>query len=120
MEKLVAKPSVGDRMLARVSNKSGFSNGGSRFSQYGLVKAKAPPMDRVPIDGGPPADIMENPGESIVGHVAISPDGKLLAFPYDVASPEPSLKIGVIPVAGGPAGESSRCTKWHRRARLVA
>jgi hypothetical protein len=45
---------------------------------------------------------MENPAESIAGYVAIYPDGKLLAFAYDVASPEPTLKIGVIPVAGGP------------------
>jgi hypothetical protein len=54
---------------------------------------------------------MENPGASIPGDVAISPDGKLLAFPYDgpgpipphlADSPEPTFKIGVIPVAGGP------------------
>lgn len=57
---------------------------------------------RVPIDGGTPVDIVANPGESIPGRVAISPDGQLLAFPYDVAASEPALKIGVIPIAGGP------------------
>jgi len=57
---------------------------------------------RVPIDGGTPVDIAEIPGEAIPGRVAISPDGKLMAFPYDVASAEPTLKIGVVSVAGGP------------------
>jgi eukaryotic-like serine/threonine-protein kinase len=57
---------------------------------------------RVPIDGGAPVDIVENPGEAIPGRAAISPDGKLLAFPYDVALPEPTLKIGVVSTAGGP------------------
>lgn len=57
---------------------------------------------RVPIDGGAPVDIVENPGEAIPGRAAISPDGRLLAFPYDVAAPEPTLKIGVVPIVGGP------------------
>lgn len=57
---------------------------------------------RVPIDGGTPVDILENPGESIPGWIAVSPDGKLLAFPYDVASTGPVLNIGVVSVAGGP------------------
>ena len=57
---------------------------------------------RVPIDGGAPVDIAESPGLAIPGRAAISPDGKLLAFPYDVASPEPTLKIGVVSTAGGP------------------
>jgi eukaryotic-like serine/threonine-protein kinase len=57
---------------------------------------------RVPIDGGAPVDIVENPGEAIPGRVAVSPDGNLLAFPFDVASPEPTLKIGVVSIAGGP------------------
>lgn len=57
---------------------------------------------RVPIDGGTPVDIAENPGEAIPGQTAISPDGKLLAFPYDMAVPEPTLRVGVVPIGGGP------------------
>lgn len=57
---------------------------------------------RVPIDGGAPVDIAENPGEAIPGRVAISPDGRLLAFPYDVATPEATLRIGMVPIEGGP------------------
>jgi Tol biopolymer transport system component len=59
-------------------------------------------IKRIPIDGGAPVEIAENPGEAMPGRVAISPDGTLLAFPYDVASSEPTLKIGVVSIAGGP------------------
>ena len=53
---------------------------------------------RVSIDGGVPLDILENPGAPIPGRAAISPDGRMLAFPYDVAL----LRIGVILSDGGP------------------
>jgi Tol biopolymer transport system component len=55
---------------------------------------------RVPIDGGTPVDIFENPG-AIPGSVAVSPDGQLLAFPYVLGSTGPILKIGMIPAVGG-------------------
>ncbi|MGA9729340.1 MAG: winged helix-turn-helix domain-containing protein [Candidatus Acidiferrales bacterium] len=57
---------------------------------------------RVSIEGGSATDVVENPGESIPGRVAISPDGQLLAFPYDVSTPEPALKIAVVRIGGGP------------------
>jgi Tol biopolymer transport system component/DNA-binding winged helix-turn-helix (wHTH) protein len=53
---------------------------------------------RVPIDGGAPADVLDNPGESIPGNVVISPDGKLLAFPFDVHEPEPAARIAVVQI----------------------
>jgi len=53
---------------------------------------------RVSIDGGVPLDILENPGATIPGKAAISPDGRMLAFPYDVVL----HKIGVILSDGGP------------------
>jgi Tol biopolymer transport system component len=56
----------------------------------------------VPINGGAPVDILENPGESIPGRIAISPDGKLLAFPYDLESNGPVLNLGIAPISGGP------------------
>ena len=73
-----------------------------RFVYYAEALKPRWKIRRVPIDGGTPVDIVENPGESIPGRVTISPDGELLAFPFDVASSEPALKIGVIPIAGGP------------------
>jgi eukaryotic-like serine/threonine-protein kinase len=73
-----------------------------KFVYYPEVIKPRWKIKRVPIDGGTPVDIFENPGEAMPGRVAISPDGKLLAFPYDLASTEPTLKIGVIPIGGGP------------------
>jgi eukaryotic-like serine/threonine-protein kinase len=57
---------------------------------------------RVSIDGGTPQDVVDNPGESIPGNVAISPDGQLLAFPFDVNAPESATKIAVFSIKGGP------------------
>ena len=55
---------------------------------------------RVSIDGGDPVDITENPGESIPGRVTISPDGTLLAFPFDEYTP-PATKLAIASIAGG-------------------
>jgi eukaryotic-like serine/threonine-protein kinase len=56
---------------------------------------------RVSIDGSDPVDITENPGESIPGSVAISPDGTLLAFPFDEYTP-PATRLAIAPITGGP------------------
>jgi eukaryotic-like serine/threonine-protein kinase len=72
-----------------------------KFVYYVEVLKPRWKIRRVPIDGGTPVDIFENPG-AIPGSVAVSPDGQLLAFPYDVASTGSGLKIGMIPAAGGP------------------
>ena len=56
---------------------------------------------RVSIDGGDPVDMTENPGESIPGRVAISPDGTLLAFPFDEYTP-PATNLAIASIAGGP------------------
>ena len=73
-----------------------------RFVYYVEVLEPRWKIRRVAIDGGPAVDIAESPGKQIPGRVAISPDGQLLAFPYDGGSSEPVIKIGVVPIAGGP------------------
>jgi eukaryotic-like serine/threonine-protein kinase len=73
-----------------------------RFVYYLEVLEPRWKIRRVSIEGGPPVDVEESPGTQIPGRIAISPNGQLLAFPYDGGSPEPAIKIGVIPVAGGP------------------
>jgi Tol biopolymer transport system component/DNA-binding winged helix-turn-helix (wHTH) protein len=74
----------------------------AKFVYYPQMSKPRWKIKRVPIDGGTPVDVAENPGEAMPGRVAISPDGALLAFPYDVVSSEPTLKIGVVSIAGGP------------------
>ena len=49
-----------------------------------------------------PLDVIDNPGESVPGSVSISPDGKLLAFPFDLYVPAPLMKIGIVSTSGGP------------------
>ena len=42
------------------------------------------------------------PGKQLIGTVAISPDGKLLAFPYQDEQDEARSTLIVIPSTGGP------------------
>jgi Tol biopolymer transport system component/DNA-binding winged helix-turn-helix (wHTH) protein len=72
-----------------------------RFVYYAEALKPRWKVRRVPIEGGTPEDIVDNPGEAIPGNVTISPDGKLIAFPFDVNTPQPSLKIAIVPINGG-------------------
>lgn len=59
---------------------------------------------KVPILGGPVLYVNDVPGDQVSGRLAVSPDGKLLAFPYTQYGRVPSegWKIGAMPVDGGP------------------
>jgi DNA-binding winged helix-turn-helix (wHTH) protein/Tol biopolymer transport system component len=59
---------------------------------------------RVPIDGGTPMKIAEILGDEISGRLSVSPNGQLIAYPYDrYTSPAgPGWSVVVIPVGGGP------------------
>jgi DNA-binding winged helix-turn-helix (wHTH) protein/Tol biopolymer transport system component len=56
---------------------------------------------RLPIEGGPPQIVGDIPGQSIRGTMRVSPDGRLLAFPYDEAVPTQISKVAVISVQTG-------------------
>jgi eukaryotic-like serine/threonine-protein kinase len=73
-----------------------------RFVFYAEVMHPRWKIRRVSIDGGIPVDIVDNPGESVPGFVTISPDGSLLAFPFDLYTPTPLVKIGIVSTSGGP------------------
>jgi DNA-binding winged helix-turn-helix (wHTH) protein/Tol biopolymer transport system component len=73
-----------------------------KFVYYAEALKSGSKIRRLSIDGGSPVDIVDNPGDSIAGNVAISPDGQLLAFPYDTSLPQPALKIAIFPIGGGP------------------
>ena len=55
---------------------------------------------RKPIDRGPPSEIADVLGNTLCGTLTISPDGKLLAYPYQQYSP-PFVALAVIPADGG-------------------
>jgi len=63
---------------------------------------------RIPIEGGPPVEIAQILGDSIMGNVSVSPDGTFLAYPYSAYTgvPSPGRHIVVIPAAGGPPVKS--------------
>jgi Tol biopolymer transport system component len=52
-----------------------------KFVYYAEVTQPRWKIRRVPIDGGAPIDVVDNPGDTIPGNVTISPDGELIAFP---------------------------------------
>ena len=58
---------------------------------------------RVPIDGGNPQEIAEIEGTQVTGSLAISPDGRLLAYPHTQYGRVPSdgWSIAVITAASG-------------------
>jgi DNA-binding winged helix-turn-helix (wHTH) protein/Tol biopolymer transport system component len=56
---------------------------------------------RLSSGGGSPIEIAKSPGYEILGRLAISPDGKFLAYAYDEALPATGSKLAVIPVSGG-------------------
>ena len=57
---------------------------------------------KVSTDGGSPLEIGTGMGEGVTGWLDVSPDGKMLSYPFDQYRPM-AWKIAVIPASGGPA-----------------
>ncbi|HKV76961.1 MAG TPA: winged helix-turn-helix domain-containing protein [Candidatus Sulfotelmatobacter sp.] len=57
---------------------------------------------KVSTDGGSPLEIGTGMGEGVTGWLDVSPDGKMLAYPFDQYRPV-AWKIAVIRASGGPA-----------------
>jgi Tol biopolymer transport system component/DNA-binding winged helix-turn-helix (wHTH) protein len=55
---------------------------------------------RLSVNGGEPTEIAKSKGFDILGRLAISPDGKSLAYAYDEGNLELGTKLVVIPVGG--------------------
>ena len=58
-------------------------------------------IHRLQVEGGSPVELADVLGITMSGNLAVSPDGKLLAYPYQQYSP-PLVAIAVIPSDGGP------------------
>ena len=78
----------------------------SRDGNSALYVSIAQPQKiwQVPITGGAPAEVAEVLGSQLVGRLTISPDGKLLAYPYTQYGHVPSegRSVAVVPIDGGP------------------
>src|ERR1700682_3390605 len=55
---------------------------------------------RLPLEGGPSVKIGDLLDDGMMGNLAISPDGKLLAYPFEEHRPVPKMKLAVIAVDG--------------------
>ena len=73
------------------------------------------------IEGGNATVVAEIPGNTIRGTMRSSPDGRFLAFPYDVYVPTPAIKLAVISINGGriektfaapPGVYREACLRW--------
>ena len=58
---------------------------------------------RIPVVGGVPIEVAQVLGDSIMGSVTVSPDGKFIAYPFSAyTGTSPGRHLAVIPVGGGP------------------
>ncbi len=49
-----------------------------------------------------PVEIAKVLGENVVGRMSVSPDGKMIAYPFEEFTPIPKMKLAIISVDGGP------------------
>jgi Tol biopolymer transport system component len=58
---------------------------------------------RIPIEGGSPVEVAPILGDSIMGNITVSPDGKYIAYPYSsYTGTAPGRYLAIIPADGGP------------------
>ena len=67
-----------------------------RFVYYADETSRPTGVMRVPIEGGQAVEVAKIPGEGLTGGAAVSPDGKLLAFPYYENGPNPVQRLSII------------------------
>jgi DNA-binding winged helix-turn-helix (wHTH) protein/Tol biopolymer transport system component len=77
---------------------------------------------RVPVVGGTPVEIAKILGDTIVDRLSVSPDGKLLAYPYSVYTNTATAvrNMAIIPVDGGPPVKTFEVSGGIRNPRWSA
>jgi Tol biopolymer transport system component len=79
---------------------------------------------RIPIEGGAPVEVAKIPGEGLTGGADVSPDGKLLAFPYHESGPNPVQRLSVIRLGPGELVNSfvgvTGYIRWKPDGRAIA
>jgi len=80
----------------------GWSQACARDGRYVYWHQMGPPQRilRMPIEGGPSAKVADVLEDGMMGSLAISPDGKLLAYPFEEYDPVPKVRLAVIAVDG--------------------
>jgi eukaryotic-like serine/threonine-protein kinase len=67
---------------------------------YYLNLAHPDKVARISVEGGSPVDVAYLLGDTPLGNLTVSPDGKFLAYPYQQYSP-PLVALAIIPATGG-------------------
>jgi eukaryotic-like serine/threonine-protein kinase len=80
----------------------GWSQACTPGGRYVFWHQMGPPQRilRVPLEGGPSTKVADVLEDGMVGNLAISPDGKLLAYPFEEFHPVPKMKLAVVSVDG--------------------
>jgi Tol biopolymer transport system component len=82
----------------------GWSQACSPDGRYVYWHQMGPPQRilRMPIEGGTSAKVADVLEDGMMGSLAISPDGRLLAYPFEEYHPKPKMRLAVISVDGEP------------------
>jgi len=72
-----------------------------RFVYYCDETSRPQRVLRMPIEGGAPVEVAKIPGEGLTGGAGISPDGRLLAFPYHESGATPVQRLSIVRVDTG-------------------
>ena len=67
---------------------------------YYLNLAHPDKVSRISVEGGAPVDVAYLLGDTPMGNLTVSLDGKFLAYPYQQYSP-PQVALAIIPATGG-------------------
>jgi DNA-binding winged helix-turn-helix (wHTH) protein/Tol biopolymer transport system component len=80
----------------------GWSQACSPDGQYVYWHQLGPPQRilRMPIGGGASTQVANVLEDGMIGNLAISPDGKLLAYPFEQYLPVPKMKLAVVSTDG--------------------
>lgn len=80
----------------------GWSQACTPDGRYVYWHQMGPPQKilRMPVEGGPSVKVADVLEDGMVGNLTLSPDGKLLAYPFEEHHPVPKMKLAVISVDG--------------------
>jgi len=110
--------------LVQSDGKSPTCPADGRFVYYADETNRPQRVLRIPVEGGPPVEVVKIPGEGLTGGAAVSPDGKLLAFPYHESGPNPLQRLSIIRLDTGEQVKSftgvTGYIRWKPDGRAIA
>jgi DNA-binding winged helix-turn-helix (wHTH) protein/Tol biopolymer transport system component len=83
---------------------------------YYLNLAHPDKVSRISVEDGSPVDVAYLLGDTPLGNLTVSPDGKFLAYPYQQYSP-PRVALAIIPATGGAPLQTFRLPGFIGRLR---